>query len=232
MSTSRPYRSPIRQQQADATRQRIATAARNLMIKDGFDGTTIEAIAREAGVAPQTVYAVFGSKKGIMAELMDRARFGPAYLELVQKAKHTNDPVARLRTVASITRQIYDSERAEIGLLHGAGTLAPELAALGRERENERYEAQAPVVEVLIAAKRLRPEATASLARDVLWTLSGRENYRMLVVERGWSPAQYERWLGELLVRALLIDVPDQAALATEPGGDGPERHTGAELNG
>jgi AcrR family transcriptional regulator len=183
-------------------------AARTLMTAHGFDGTTIEAIAQEAGVAPQTVYAVFGSKKGIVADLMDRARFGPAYREAVRRVKATGDPVEALRGVGRIAVGIYRSEQAELDLLRGAGTVSPELAVMAREKEHERYEAQAPLGAILARSKRLRPGITAAVARDVIWTLSGRENYRMLVAERGWSPAQYEKWLGDLLVRSLLTDEP------------------------
>ena len=206
MSTSRAYHSPVRQQQAEETRLRIATAARTLMATHGFDGTTIETIAREAGVAPQTVYAVFGSKKGIVAELMDRARFGPAYRQAVRMVKATDDPVQALRGVARIAGGIYHSEQAELDLLRGAGTVSPELAVMARERESERYEAQAPVGAILAKSKRLRPGITVATARDVIWTLSGRETYRMLVTERSWHLAQYEKWLGDLLVRSLLTD--------------------------
>jgi AcrR family transcriptional regulator len=206
MSTSRAYHSPVRQQQAEETRQRIATAARTLMAAHGFDGTTIEAIAREAGVAPQTVYAVFGSKKGIVAELIDRARFGPAYRQAVRMVKSSDDPVEALRGAARIAGGIYHSEQAELDVLRGAGTVSPELAVMAREKERDRYQAQALLGEILAKSKRLRPGITVAMARDVIWTLSGRETYRMLVTERGWSLAQYENWLGDLLVRSLLTD--------------------------
>jgi hypothetical protein len=40
-------------------------------------------------------------------------------------------------------------------------------------------------------------------ARDILWALTGGELYRLLVLERGWSPDEYEAWLGEVLVQTL-----------------------------
>jgi hypothetical protein len=46
------------------------------------------------------------------------------------------------------------------------------------------------------------------MARDALWTLTGRETYRMLVITRGWTPDQYEKWLGDTLIRTLLADGP------------------------
>lgn len=204
MSTPRTYHSPARQQQAEATRQKILLAARNRMAASGFDGTTIDAIARDAGVSVQTIYAVFGSKKGILAELLEHASFGPAYLEAVKAARETHDPAGRLRGAAAITRQVYDGERIELEFLRGAGAISPELAAIVRSRESARYEAQAGLIEFLVASGALRDGLDAVAARDVLWTLTGRETFRMLVVERRWSPSRYQAWLADLLVTALL----------------------------
>jgi AcrR family transcriptional regulator len=110
------------QRQADETRTRIAEAARKLILGPGYGAATMEAIAREAGVATPTVYAVFGSKRNILAELIDRAAFGPAYQDLVGEALALADPVARLRMAPRIARQIYDAERSEIQLLREAGS--------------------------------------------------------------------------------------------------------------
>ncbi len=195
----------MRERQAEETRRRIAEAARRLFLARGYAGTTIEAVARKAGVAGQTVYAVFASKRGLLAELMDRATFGPAYQELVRQALATEDPLARLRYAARIARQVHDSWRGEIDLLRGAGVVAPELAALEREREGRRFEAQKPVIDYLARTERLRSDLDVSKARDILWTLTGRELYRNLVVQRSWSSDRYEGWLAALLVSALVM---------------------------
>src|ERR1700731_2997410 len=123
----RTYYSLVRQRQADETRTRIAEAARKLILGQGYGAATIEAIAREAGVATPTVYAVFGSKRRILTELIDRAAFGPVYQDLVGKVTELQEPPARLRLAARIARQIYDSERSELDLLRKAGVIIPEL---------------------------------------------------------------------------------------------------------
>ena len=46
-------------------------AARKLFIERGYSGATIEAIAQEAGVAAETVYATFGNKRAILSRLID-----------------------------------------------------------------------------------------------------------------------------------------------------------------
>src|SRR5262245_14553712 len=200
----RAYQSQIRQRRADETRLQIADAARKLFLANGYEGTTIDAIAAEAGVASQTVYAIFHSKKGILAEIIERARFGPAYQELVRQALQTIEPAERLRLAANIARQVYDSEQAEATLLRGAGVVAPELAKMGQEREIRRFKAQKATVKVLLESGKLRDDLKESKVRDILWTLTGREIYYMLVIERGWNSDEYERWLADLLITSLL----------------------------
>ena len=56
----------------------------------------------------------------------------------------------------------------------------------------------------LRAAKRLRPELNYTTARDILWTLTGSDVYRMLVRDRGWSSERYQDWLADTLVGSLL----------------------------
>jgi hypothetical protein len=43
-------------------------------------------------------------------------------------------------------------------------------------------------------------------ARDILWTLIGWEVYELLVIERGWSPADWEAWVAESTAALLLRD--------------------------
>src|SRR6202045_341066 len=66
MAVKRQYDSSRRQRQAAQTRADILQAARRLFSARGYVATTIEAIAAEAEVAEATVYAGFGSKRGIL----------------------------------------------------------------------------------------------------------------------------------------------------------------------
>jgi len=199
----RTYYSLVRQRQADETRARIAAAARKLILSQGYEAATMEAIARQAGVATPTVYAVFGSKRNILIELIDRAAFGPAYQDLVDETMELADPAARLRMAPRIARQIYDAERSELKLLREAGVIS-ELAAIEREKECGRYDAQAPTIALLVQSGRLAPGLDEKEARDIFWTLTARDIYRMLVIERKWSSDRYEKWLSDALVSALV----------------------------
>lgn len=199
----RVYESPARQRQADETRRRIASAARKLLEETGYAGMTIPAVAKAAGVAVPTVYAIFGSKKGIVSELLDAARFGEAYQALLAQAKAVTDPLELLAFPPRFARQIYESEIPVENLLRGAGMVAPELAAVEDERNCQRYDSQMMVIDRLERAKLLRTRLSRDAARDVLWAMTSRELFRMLVRERGWSGDQYEAWLRGLIRREL-----------------------------
>jgi AcrR family transcriptional regulator len=203
-SRGRKYDSNMRQRQADETRSRIVDAARKLIFSLGYEGAKIDAIAREAGVATQTVYAVFGSKQKILAELLNRASFGTEYQDLKKQALDANDPHEKLRFVARIARQIHDAQHSTFDLLRGAGVFAPDLAALEHERECTRYESQKPIAVFLKQAGALKSGIQVSTARDIIWSLSSREMYRMLVRERGWSSQAYEDWLAKTLGSSVL----------------------------
>jgi AcrR family transcriptional regulator len=200
----RLYESLVRQRQAGDTRRRIVDATRELLHSQGYAGMTIEAIAERAEVSAQSVYAIFKSKTGILMELLDQSTFGADYEDAVRQALSASDPESRLRLAAPIARQIHDAQSATFDLLRGSGVVAPELAKLEQERECLRYERQARMIMSLRDAGRLRPELTYSTARDILWMLTGRDVYRMLVRERKWPSQKYQDWLADTLVRSLL----------------------------
>ena len=204
-SARRAYKSLTRQRQAHETRGRIVEATRQLLEAEGYAGMTVEAVARRAEVAVQTVYAVFGSKTGILAELLNQTTFGADYENTVRQTLEERDPEKRLRGAARIARQIHDAQRAGFDLLRGAGVVAPELARLEQERERIRYGREEAMIVSLREAKRLRPGLSSRAARDILWTLTGSDVYRMLVRERGCSSRKYQDWLADTLVQSLLI---------------------------
>ncbi len=201
----RSYKSLVRERQAGDTRRRIIEATRQLLQSEGYAGMTIEAIAHRAEVSAQSVYAIFRSKTGILVELLDQSTFGADYEETVRQALDASDPKVRLRFAARIARQIHEAQGTTFDLLRGAGVVAPELAKLEEQRERLRYERQEDMITFLRKDGSLRPELDHGTARDIFWTFTGRDVYRMLVRERGWSPQKYEDWLAATLMQSLLV---------------------------
>lgn len=202
--TARKYSSPTRERQASQTRTNILDATQRLLMDRGYAKTTIEAIAQEAGVAKQTVYAVFQSKRGIVAGLLDRAMLTERLYELCDRSLETANVHEALRLTAQLVLQVHESRSPVFDLLRGAGVPDPELARIENESRCCHRSEQEMHVRFLLHGRRLKDDITMEMALDVFWCLTGRDVYRMLVQERGWSGETYAKWLYEMLVCSLL----------------------------
>jgi hypothetical protein len=58
--------------------------------------------------------------------------------------------------------------------------------------------------QVFRSAAPLRTGLTVERAADIVWTLNSTDVFLLLTDGRGWSAAEYEQWLGDLWVGALL----------------------------
>ena len=202
--TKRIYNSDTRQARAVLTRRRVLDAARILFQAQGFEGVTIEQLAQAASVSAPTIYTLFQSKRGVLLALMDEALPTEQREALVEEVSHEQSPKARIALAAKITRQMYDAERAQMDIFQGASILAPEFKELEREREQRRYTRQEESMQMMVRDKALAKGLSLSKARDILWAFTGRDMYRMFVIERGWSSDGYEAWLTQALVKTLL----------------------------
>lgn len=200
----RAYHSPMRQRQAEQTRQRILEAARALFGREGYAGTTVEAIAAAAGVSPKTVAAVFGSKRGILAEMLDPTGFGSLHQDTLARLRAENDPTRRVALAAELTRRVYDASPAEFTLLRGAGAIAPELADVAEQVEQRRWQQIERLVGFLHDHGALRADLAPGAATDEAWALASFDLYAMLVLQRGWPPHGYEAWLADMLIARLI----------------------------
>lgn len=202
----RPYDASSRQAAAQESQQRLLDVARQAFLQSGIDAVTIAEIAEQAAVSVSSVYALFESKAGILRALMSRAIFNADYERVSAQLRGVTDPRQALRLTAAVARSIYEGEEKELALLRGAASFSSGLKKLEAEFEDRRYELQSARIELLFQLKQQRRGLSRERARDVMWMLTSRDCYRMLVVEKHWSPAEYEEWLAELLVRELMTD--------------------------
>jgi AcrR family transcriptional regulator len=200
----RTYRSDARNTQAAQTRARILSSAQNLFELEGFEHVTVEKIAQAANVSMPTIYSLFQSKRGVLRALMDEALPTDQFETLVEKSIHEKLPKKRLGISAKIARQIYDAERTQVNIFRGAAVLAPEFKELEKERELRRYTRQEVTIKAIVKENSLMEGLDPTKARDILWALTGRDMYRMFVIEQGWSSDEYEKWLTQLLISTLI----------------------------
>ena len=190
----RRYHSPKRERQARQTREQIVEAARRLFARDGFTKTTVEAIAREAGVSAQTVYASVGSKRAIVLALLDRMEAEGGNEELRRELGSTKDPRRQLRAIVSFNRRLFERGRDVLDVVMATRADA-DVEAFGRAGEARRREGQARWVRAWAEAGVLRPNLDEGEAADVLWALTGPELYWLFAVNGGWAGFRFEQWL-------------------------------------
>ncbi len=174
----RPYRLGQRGPAAEQTRARVVAAARELLTASGgFAGFTVDAVARQAGVARMTVYYQFGSKAGLLEALFDdlAARGG---MEQLRGAFSRRDPLDALAEFIAVFCRFWASDRLIIRRLQGLAALDPDFEPVSREewrREGLR------VILRRLADRGGRPSLDAfEEAVDVLHMLTSFQSYDSL----------------------------------------------------
>ena len=217
----RKYNSTLRRQQAGETRTRILDSAQKLFEEHGFVATTMEAIAVDAGVATDTVYANFGSKTGLLRSLigvrvagdespvrfMDRP--GP------QSVRTQPTQRAQLHAFAADIASTLERARPVDDIIRGAGAVDPEVAAMRGQMQLVRLARLRELVDWLAEKGAFRGRIDCAEAADVVWTLASPEVNGLLRRDRGWSQDRYVAWLADALTRILLQDRGARKSSAT-----------------
>ncbi len=200
MSSPVKPRPTYRQLQAQETRERIAAAARRLFGTAGYGATSMEAIAREAGVATRTVYAAFGTKREILSLICERWIEEAGARELAGQVLGEPDPVRRLRGAAHWLRVLYSAGFDVVLIFEAATDESPETRALLRSKLAGRNE----VMDAMIASLHGQLAVPLAQAQAMYRALAAPGVYRELVQESGWPPEDFERWVGDTLQRNLM----------------------------
>ena len=208
----RPYRSALRAEQSARTRARIIEAAVQLFESEGYGRTTIRAIAEAAGVAPDTVYATFGSKIRVLTAIID-ARLAPAGERNVMERPE----VAEVRGERDQHRQLELFARdmsvlvARVGpvfeILRTAAAVEPDAATVYAEMNEHRFTNLSNVATFLAANGPMRVEVER--AAEIVWVLASPDVARLLRQGRGWNDELYANWLSDTLARTLLPDAAE-----------------------
>jgi AcrR family transcriptional regulator len=206
----RPYESPRRQAQAAATRRDILDAAQRLFEANGYPATTMAEIAKEAGVALKTVYLAFQTKSGLLRALWNLLLRGDetdrpvAEQDWYRAVLDEQDPRRQLRLNAHNSATGKQRISATLEVIRTAAAVDPDVASLWQRIQNDYHANQRAIVEQLQDRGHLRRHLDVQDATDILWTINHPNTWQLLVVQRGWSPKQYEQWTGDAAVRELL----------------------------
>src|SRR4051812_40216362 len=187
---TRAYRSPLRDAQARLTRRRVLEAATASFLARGYAGTTMRAVAGEAGVSVATVELLFGTKVALLQAAIDVAIAGDdepvavldrAWADAARRAATAPEVLALAADVLTAAQQrssglvlaVFEAARSDPALEE----LAAELTARRRVTAQwlvDRLAACAPV-----------PDEDAV---DTLWVLMDPAVFDRLVHRLGWGP--------------------------------------------
>jgi AcrR family transcriptional regulator len=212
----RHYTSPLRAQQAAATRRAVIAAAHELFVAQGYGATTIDDIARRAGVSKPTVFTAVGNKAELLSVVRDVAMAGDdravavADRPTAQQIMDEPDVGRAVQLLAALITGISD-RYAEINeVIRGAaGTGEAALRELWETSESQRLGGARIWTRALAAKAPLRADEQTTV--DLLWLLMAPDHYHRLVHVRGWTSERYQDWLVTGLT-ALLADPPARPA--------------------
>lgn len=204
----RTYTSERRRVQALQTRRSILDAAYELFVATGYAATSLQAIAERAGVAVQTVYAVFGNKRQLLRELIESSITGddePVPITERAEARAVGaEPDARRRAEldAALSRSVVERVAPIARVATEAAASDPELAAMMETVKAARRQEMTEAANLLTGpeARRVPHEEAAA----TLYVLYSPQVADMLMVDYQWSPERYERWLARMILQTVI----------------------------
>ncbi|RKS08821.1 TetR family transcriptional regulator [Nocardiopsis sp. Huas11] len=199
-----------------ATRARVAAAATRLFTAHGYTATSIQAVAREAGVATQTVYYAFGNKPAVLKEALDQAVAGDAApvatldRPWVRAALAAPDAREQVRLQVEGSGKVMERVAPLAEVVRGAAGSDPELAELWRTNIEQRRTVQTVFARALAERGALRRGLEVSEAADTALALLSPEVFTLLTVHSGRTVEQWSAWARDAVLRQLthLADAP------------------------
>lgn len=209
-----------RRDRARATRRRIAEAALRRFSEQGYAATTMDAVARDAGVAVQTIYFTFHTKAELLIASLEVAGGEPGSPEVVMergwigRVIEAPSGTRRLALIVEHSNEIYARVGPLLGAVSAAASVDPEVDQAWRGLVARRRAGMNQIIEVFAARGELRDGLDPSLALDLLFGINRAETYLAFTLECGWSMPRYKAWQFATLARQMLPAANAQEALA------------------
>ena len=213
VNSRRPYRSPLRADQARETRRRVVAAAEQLFLAHGFAGTTVVAVAEAADVSPDTVYTSLGGKRGLLeaviAHLIDDPD-DPVQTDQQRRRAEISavaDPVERLRKLVALSCETLARTSPVHLIIRGAADSHPFAADLRLRILQRRLDIQHRNIEAHLGGVLRAGLSVADAARRYS-ALMCPELFHLLTSECAWTPSEYRGWVFDVLRTDLLDNRP------------------------
>jgi AcrR family transcriptional regulator len=193
-----------RRRQALETRRQIVGAARRLLVSLGYVGTTVEAIAAEAGVAVPTVYKAFGTKAAIARELNDLIDEEAGVAAYTERFALATEPTELIAAAVALNLSLHEHCGDIIEATRAGAGVDATLAHVYAEGTRRHDDGMRSVIDRLQAAGALRADLEPAQAVGLLSSLCSAEVFGELTHRHGWTLHNCEAWTVEALCRLLL----------------------------
>jgi AcrR family transcriptional regulator len=202
----RRYNSSRRSMQAAQTRADILDAAQACFRETGWAGTTLAALAERAGVAVETIYSTFGSKKALLRAAHDVSVGGDAEeVPLVEREEWRQLGIGtrqeRMRKGAAMAIDIHERSAGIWQAVLEASASDPEIDAWRRDADARRR------VDLQKSLERVFDQPVKGDELELLWALYSSEVYALLTGDAGMSRKAYERALTTGTLRILGVEL-------------------------
>ena len=210
VKTRRAYSSPLRQEKARANRVAILEAATRLFVEGGYPGTSVAAIAAEAGVSEDLVYVQFTNKRNLLVEVLNYSVTGetdsPRVLdqEGPQAVRAETDQRTQIAMFAPDIARRTARTRPIDDVMRSAALVDAEIARKHRLLHRTRLRNLTQLVTWIAANGPLREGLSIEDAAATIWSLTGADMHRMLVDGLGWSQEHFAEWIATTLEATLL----------------------------
>jgi AcrR family transcriptional regulator len=185
------------------SRTRVLDAALRLIRKRGDAAVTMAQIAKAARLSRQAVYLHFADRAGLMVALarrIDESRGLPAE---IQHLMNSPTGIEMIEAFVSMQARGNPAVWAVARAIDAVRRTDAAAARAWQNRLESRLAGCRAIVSRLKAEGSLRPGLAPSIAADLLWTMTSLRMWEDLVLEREWSPEQYQRYLTNVLIGAL-----------------------------
>ena len=202
-----------RRQRSAATRKTIIEAAHQMFTSRGFHGATVDAIAKQAGVSPQTIYFTFSNKVKLISAVIDAAVMGPEETTPQEQAWWKEmldepDPTRSLQIFIRGAGPAFARASTISDVLAAAARTDEEVREIFDHHESLRREGFGQVLDALATKGALRPDLPRDRLLDIFLVVYGDATYHQFTTQMGWPHEDVMDWLCEHLP-PLLLESPE-----------------------
>ena len=201
--SSRAYHSVVRERGAAVTRAAVVAAAADVFAELGFTAATIAEIAKRAEVGVNTIYAKFGTKARLLAEVLGAVAGSEAAQVTMADIRSAATGFDVLRRLASGIRRNTEPTYGLVGVALYSLREDPLIMMAYNAAVDEYRGRVGYAVDRIGALGDLRDGLSRHDATDVLWFFLGVNAWRVLI-DQGWSWSRAQHFLSEQAGAAVL----------------------------